>query len=159
MLKNPRHERFAQAYARFGNAAAAWREAGGKGKNADVHGPAWMGKDGIAQRITEIRAMMEQKFEMDRETWLTRLLENADKCRNAGALACERQALREIGQAMPGWYAEGRQEIRVKSSPSTAAADLMCSPAALDALANMIPPEKRTAFIVRLNSGKQPTLA
>lgn len=123
MIQNPRHESFCQAYVRSGNAAAAWREAGGTGGNADVNGSQWLVKAGIPERIAEIRGEMEKGFAMDRDAWLRRLLANADKSRESGALAGERQALREIGLAMSAWYPAGKQEISVETKPPLPAAE------------------------------------
>lgn len=149
MLPNPRHERFAEAYVRSGNAAESWRIATGRTKDADVHGAEFMGKHGIRERITEIRAEMEQGFKMNREEWLQRLKANADESRAAKDRTAERQALREIGLAMAAWYAPERKEAAVTTTISTPTAEaLLSNPDGLAAITRRISstPEGREAM-------------
>jgi|GEM_PF-5786726 len=139
MLRNVRHESFAQAFAVCGNASEAWRQAGGKGWNANVVGSRWLAKVDIAARIAEIRGEMEQGFKMTREQWLQRLKDNADSCKAAKDRSAERQALREIGLAMPAWYPAGRQEIAVETVPrGPSLEELLSDPATVESLARVL---------------------
>jgi hypothetical protein len=127
MLTNPRDEAFCQAFVRSGNASEAWRVATGKSKNADVHGAEFMVKHGIKERIAEIRKEMEQAFTMNREQWLERFMSIADRARNAEDRTAERQALREIGLAMPAWYSADRKEVAVTATTSAPTAEQLLS--------------------------------
>lgn len=60
-LGNQRHEQFAVRYAANGNAAEAWRHAGGKGSHADGNGSKWLKKGSIAARIEWLRAAAERR--------------------------------------------------------------------------------------------------
>jgi phage terminase small subunit len=56
ILKNPRHELFAQQIASGTcSAADAYRRAGGRTKNADVIACRWLRKISIEQRIGELK--------------------------------------------------------------------------------------------------------
>ena len=56
VLKNSRHEKFAQLVAAGASASEAYRSIGGKGsKNANVHSARMMANDSILARITELK--------------------------------------------------------------------------------------------------------
>lgn len=98
-----------------------------------------MSRVDIAGRLTEIRSDMETEFKMTREQWLERLLSNADNCRAANDHGAERQALREIGLAMPGYYPAGRQEIAVQAVASLPPLErLLECPATVEALGRVM---------------------
>jgi hypothetical protein len=64
LLRNPRHELFAQAVASGKSASEAYRQSGAAGKNADVHSARMMVNDGICKRAAELKAAQSQKSEL-----------------------------------------------------------------------------------------------
>lgn len=57
-LKNPRHENFAQHYARFGNATQAYITAGYSETGANANAARLIALDSISQRIKELREII-----------------------------------------------------------------------------------------------------
>lgn len=114
MLKNPKHEAFAQAVALGSSAAEAYRECVSGGKcsqsNAETTGPALARSSQVALRIESLRKSVAEtaakKFSLTKDKWLERL-EKASK--SADSTAGEVSALREIGKAM-AWYAPEKVE-------------------------------------------------
>lgn len=110
ILKNVRHEQFARAFAICGNAAESWRRAGGRGKNADVHGPAWMGKNGIAERIEELRRQAADESDLSRRDltgWLSRVINGRVK------VSPEQLRAAEILGRMCGWSTVEKVETSI----------------------------------------------
>ena len=70
-LANPRHERFCQLFIALGNASEAYRQSGGKGRNADVMANQLMVTNGIKPRINELRAEIHRKNALNREEALS----------------------------------------------------------------------------------------
>lgn len=95
VLKNPKHERFVQAYLRgptAGNAAASHNEATGrKSHRARQDGYKWLRRGDIVARLTELRAEIEktehkaieraaEAVGITKEWVLERLRENVERC-------------------------------------------------------------------------------
>jgi Terminase small subunit len=66
-LARIRQENFAQLYVELGVASAAYRQAGYKGKDADVHGHELMVNHGVRARIAEIRREKEEKAQLTKD--------------------------------------------------------------------------------------------
>jgi hypothetical protein len=66
-LANIRHERFFQLYVKLGNASETYRQAGYRGKNADVLSAQLLVNPSICKRISEIRADQSDKCEMTKD--------------------------------------------------------------------------------------------
>jgi phage terminase small subunit len=66
-LANPRHELFAQAVASGLSASAAYRQSGGKGKNADVQAAKLVVNGSIRKRVAELKDAQSQKSELSRD--------------------------------------------------------------------------------------------
>lgn len=99
-LKNPSHEAFCQEYSRHGNAAAAWRQATGKTKNADVNGNEWLVKPGFDLRIDAIRAEARATGIIERDEGLEILAEIA---RSRDTEAKDRIAALKLAGMWCGW--------------------------------------------------------
>jgi hypothetical protein len=67
MLKNARHEKFAQLVAGGMSATKAYCKAGYGKKAAHVNGPRLMGNDSVASRVRELKGKTAQKLSMTRE--------------------------------------------------------------------------------------------
>jgi Terminase small subunit len=77
-LSNIRHEAFCQGVAnKLLSATEAYRQAGYAPKDADVNGPALMGKHGIKERIKELRAESYELSKMSKAEALALLAEIA----------------------------------------------------------------------------------
>ena len=72
MLKNVKHERFAQLCATGLSRAEAYRRVAGAraGKNSDANSDDWLNARGVRQRITELRAENAKRAKMTREELL-----------------------------------------------------------------------------------------
>ena len=106
-LKNPKHERFAQAVALNTPASQAYREhvSGGKcsDRTAEVNGSALALSTEVALRIAELRESVgktvEKKFNLTKESWLEELREIATEARMAEDFSAATGALSQIGKA------------------------------------------------------------
>jgi phage terminase small subunit len=112
MLSGP-HQRFAQGIASGLNATKAYQAAYPKVKvtTAGANGHELLKNTEIQAEITRLRAKVEAKFTMTQAQWLERLLSVADKAELAADFASTKGCLREIGLAMPGWYAAGKVSV------------------------------------------------
>lgn len=119
MLTNPKHEAFAKAVASGKSGAEAYRvhvsEGDCSNATAEVNSSKLL-KDGtkVALRVSQLREKIEKKaeakFDLTREKWLEMLLENAKEAKVLGEIAASTGALKEVGKAMPGWYAAEKVE-------------------------------------------------
>jgi Holliday junction resolvase len=76
VLKNSRHERFAQLRASGKTGCDAYREAvSNKSKNPDVLASQLVGMPGVAERIEELKAESARKCSMTREEFVESLVE------------------------------------------------------------------------------------
>jgi hypothetical protein len=106
-LKNPKHERFAQAVALNTPASQAYREhvSGGKcsDRTAEVESCKLANSPEIALRIAELRKgvaeKVEKKFNLTKESWLEELREIATEARMAEDFSAATGALSQIGKA------------------------------------------------------------
>lgn len=106
-LKNPKHERFAQAVALNTPASQAYREQVSGGKcsesTAETTGPKLAKESHIALRIAELRESVgktvEKKFNLTKESWLEELREIATEARMAEDFSAATGALSQIGKA------------------------------------------------------------
>lgn len=106
-LKNPKHERFAQAVALNTPASQAYREqvSGGKcsDRTAEVTGSTLAANSEVALRISELRKRVaekvEKKFDMTKEVWLDRLATIATKAEEVEDFSAATGALSQIGKA------------------------------------------------------------
>ncbi len=106
-LKNPRHEKFAQAVALNTPAAQAYREHVAANPDADSlsidPAASKLANDNkVATRIAELREKVaekaEKKFDMTKDKWLERLHGIATKAENVADFSAATGALREIGK-------------------------------------------------------------
>lgn len=105
-LKNPKHEKFAQAVALNVPASVAYTEhvSGGKCSNrtAEVNGSALALSTELALRIAELREKVaekaEKKFDLTKDKWLERLHGIATKAEDVADFSAATGALREIGK-------------------------------------------------------------
>lgn len=75
MLKNSRHERFAQLCASGKKGSAAYREVvNAKAKNPDVNADQLLNQPGVRERIEELKAASAQRCSMTREQFLESLV-------------------------------------------------------------------------------------
>jgi len=107
-LRNPRHEAFCQAFVTSGNASAAYRESGGNGRNADVMANQLMRTNGIADRITELKAEAAAKAEFTRASMLAFL---ASVIRDESGQMRDRLRAVELLAKMLGCNAPEKHEI------------------------------------------------
>lgn len=75
MLKNPRHEKFAQGVASGLSVTEAYKSAGFSPKGAGQSGEKLLKKTEISRRIEEIRAKLAKKLDYSREDFIRDLLE------------------------------------------------------------------------------------
>ncbi len=108
VLSNPKHERFAQERAKGATADAAYQKAGYKPDRGAAS--RMSAKVSIQARIEELAKRVEEKFTMTRVEWLESFRRGARAAEKAEDYAAMRGHLREIGLAMPGWYAPEEQK-------------------------------------------------
>ena len=128
VLKNQKHERFAQAVALGMSAAKAYRQHVAEDPDADgkVIDPAasrLANEVKVSSRISELRekaaAKIEAKFEMTRDKWLDELAGIASDARKTGDFSAATGALTQIGKAADFYAAEklkteGQLEIIIR---------------------------------------------
>lgn len=120
MLSGPQQQ-FANGIAAGLNQTEAYRAAYPDSSPASAmsNAPRLMGNDEIQDEVARLRKSVEKEFSMSRAEWLERFKSLADNSEMVGELAVTKACLREIGLAMPGWYApagvklEGDVEINV----------------------------------------------
>ena len=126
-LKNPKHEKFAQAVALNVPASVAYRQhvSGGKCSDgtAEVTGSTLSNESKVALRIAELREKVAEKadktFNMTKDKWLERLHGIATKAEYVADFSAATGALREIGKGA-AFYApekiesEGTLEIIIR---------------------------------------------
>jgi hypothetical protein len=79
VLRNPKHERFAQARASGKTYSAAYREAvSAKSKNPDVLGSQLASQPGVRERIEELKAETADKCSLSREAYIKLLVETLE---------------------------------------------------------------------------------
>ena len=66
ILKNSRHEKFAQLVAQGHSATGAYKQAGYESADADVSGPRLLGIASVKERITELKERTEAKADITR---------------------------------------------------------------------------------------------
>lgn len=116
MLKNAKHEAFAQAVALGASAAEAYRREfpDAAPKSVEACSSRLAANAKVKLRIEELRKKVEEsaekKFDLTKDKWLERLL-NASK--SADSTAGEVSALREIGKAV-GWYVPEQTESKLE---------------------------------------------
>ena len=132
-LKNPRHEIFAQRVASGMPAGSAYAAAGFQPDRG--HASRLASNGNVSERITELQREAGGTFGMDRQQWLSRLESNANDCRAEGKLSGERQALREIGQALSFYSADAQAGTAQRQAEGVDPLEELCaSPSARGAL-------------------------
>lgn len=118
VLKNQKHERFAQAVALGMSAAKAYRQHVA-GKNAadstiETEGPALARLPQVSLRISELQekvaAKIEAGFNMTRDKWLEKLAVIANDAHQTGDFSAATGALTQIGKAAD-FYAPAKVEV------------------------------------------------
>lgn len=106
VLKNQKHERFAQAVAMGMPAAEAYRRHVARNPDsigAEQNGYLVANRNDVAIRIQELRekvaAKVEAKFDMTKEKWLDELRQIATEARQTGDFSAASGALAHIGKA------------------------------------------------------------
>lgn len=107
VLKNQKHERFAQAVAMGMSAAEAYRRHVSRGncsdRTAEVNGSNLALNTEAKLRIAELRnkvaEKVEAKFDMTKEKWLDELRQIATEARQTGDFSAASGALAHIGKA------------------------------------------------------------
>ena len=121
VLKNQKHEAFAQAVALGMPASQAYVECvsiGGKctERTAEVEGSKLANSPEPALRIAELRKAtgdaVNKKWKLNREQWLDRLETIADKAEKAEDFSASTKALTEVGKAS-GWYEPEKHELTI----------------------------------------------
>jgi len=123
-LKNPKHEKFAQACALNVPAAQAYRDSWDcSAESAERSGPRLSKNVEVMLRIEELRAKVAVKadktFDMSKDKWLERLARIAASAEDVADFSAATGALREIGKGA-GHYApekvetEGTLEIIIR---------------------------------------------
>jgi len=123
-LKNPKHEKFAQAVALNTPAAQAYRDGWNcSPESAETAGPRLSKNVEVMSRIAELREKVaekaERKFDMTKDKWLERLHGIATKAEEVADFSAATGALREIGKGA-AFYApekiesEGTLEIIIR---------------------------------------------
>ena len=118
VLKNQKHERFAQAVALGMSAAKAYRQHVARKNTADssieTDGPALARDSQVAIRISELRERVEAKieagFDMTRDKWLEKLAGIANDAHKTGDFSAATGALTQIGKAAD-FYAPAKVEV------------------------------------------------
>jgi len=113
--------KFAEGIASGLNQTEAYRAAYPDASEDSARGnaPRLITNDDIKAEIARLRQGIAKEFSMTRAEWLEQFKQLAGKAEDVGELAVTRACLREIGLAMPGWYApagvklEGDVEINV----------------------------------------------
>lgn len=104
VLKNARHEKFAQLVANGSSASKAYAEAGysNSGQSANKNAPRLMANEGIKARIDELSAKVEsaviQLIAVDKQWVMDRLIENANAAMEKGQRAVANRSLELIGK-------------------------------------------------------------
>lgn len=120
MLKNAKHEAFAQAVALGASAAEAYRQCIASEKTSqstvETNGPELARSTQVALRIEELKAKnaekAEKKFDLSRDAWLRRMMGVADKAEKSEDFAAARAALTEVGKASD-YYAPEKHKLEV----------------------------------------------
>lgn len=123
-LKNPKHEKFAQAVALNTPAAQAYRDGWNcSDATAETNGPRLARDAQVTLRIAELREKVAEKadktFNMTKDKWLERLHGIATKAEDVADFSAATGALREIGKGA-AFYApekiesEGTLEIIIR---------------------------------------------
>jgi phage terminase small subunit len=120
MLSGP-HQKFAEGIASGLNQTRAYMAAypDASEESARRLGSQLLTNVDVASKVDELQKKVEKEFSMTRAEWLERFKSLADNSEMVGELAVTKACLREIGLAMPGWYApagvklEGDVEINV----------------------------------------------
>lgn len=106
VLKNPKHEAFAQAVALGAKQSRAYRKHVGKkcsAKTADEEGCKLAKSPKVLPRIEELRgrvaAKADAKFDMTKDSWLDELRQIANEARRCEDFSAASSALAHIGKA------------------------------------------------------------
>lgn len=107
VLRNARHEAFAQALAKGKTADEAYQLAGFKPNRGNAS--TLKAKQNIAERIIELKQMVAERVVVDREWVLARLIENAQHTQKSNPSASN-QALQLIGKEI-GMFVERTENL------------------------------------------------
>ena len=107
VLANTKAEACAQLLAKgaLSDCAAYAQAFGASKKSAQGNASAAIEKYGIRARVAELQAQAAETFSLNRASWLESLARIAKKAEDEKDYAAARGCLREIGLAMPKWYA------------------------------------------------------
>lgn len=97
MTLNPKQQLFIREYLKDLNASAAYRRAGYRSKNADVDGPALLGKPGIRAAIDEVLEARAQRIEVTADQVLLRLWAEGNRTGEGASHSARVQALKLVG--------------------------------------------------------------
>ena len=121
VLKNPKHEAFAQALALGMPASQAYVEHVSRGgkcteRTAEVEGSKLAKSPDLSLRISELRTaigkQVEKKFALTRESWLDRLVTIAEKAEQSEDFSAAQNALDKVGKAS-AWYEPEKHELTI----------------------------------------------
>jgi hypothetical protein len=114
VLKNSRHERFCQAVASGMTAVAAYMKAYSCSiENAECNASRLRDSEGVAERIAEIMEAGAEFVSLNRGEWLESFVRIAGKAEKSKDFSAARASLRELGLAMPGWYAPEESKVNL----------------------------------------------
>lgn len=121
VLKNPRHEAFAQALAKGRSLDAAYVEAG----YAENNGNACRlnGNEKVRRRVEELQSKKAERVVYDRAKVLSRLEENDQTAREIGNLFASNRSLELIGKEL-GMFKEQREISGPGGGPIQMVADI-----------------------------------
>jgi hypothetical protein len=132
VLKNVRHEKLAHGIAAGMTADAAYAAAGFKPDRGNA--ARLTANDSVRSRVEELQAEAEAEFVMSRTEWLESFARLARKSEEARDYSAAKGCLREIGLALPQWYAPQKSEMKVDARPAPTLDELVQSPAAVECL-------------------------
>lgn len=112
MLSGP-HQKFAEGIASGLNGTEAYQAAYPKVKRttAGANSHELLKNAEIITEIERLREVVEGEFKMSRVEWLEGFMRIAKKAEQTGDLQAAKGCFREIGLAMPGWYAPDKVKI------------------------------------------------
>lgn len=112
MLSGP-HQKFAEGIAAGLNQTEAYMAAYPKAKydSARAKAPLLFANDSIQSEVASLRKAVKDEFALTQKEWLESFLRIGKKAELAGDHSAAKGCLREIGLAMPGWYAPDKVKV------------------------------------------------
>jgi hypothetical protein len=90
-------------------------------ENAESNASRLRENEGVSARITELQEAGAEFVSLSRGEWLESFVRISVKAEKAKDFAAAKGALRELGLAIPGWYAPEKSEVAVSTDTHKAA--------------------------------------